>query len=206
MTEAQQEALERAAVASAPVKIHSGTARILADRYGYLAAEGDDWVITTEGRVYLDGERAAERRREVEARLSPEDRTWAKRVLAWMAAHKRLEGWTHNHESHAKHVAACDHAGVDSVPLGRWAEGAREHIEKAVRSAARCLEDFDKAANLAVDRGVGVEVTYEPEGKIPRSRREAAEAASQGSVVRLSAYRERRPGRSGGRAPRGTAA
>lgn len=205
MTTAQEEALRRAAAATEPVKIHTGTAQILADRYGYITAEGDGWIITPKGRAYINGKRAEERHREVKQRLTPEDRKWAKRVLAWMEAHERLEGWTHSHKSHAEHVAACDHAKVEPVPLGQWAEGAREHIERAVRSAARCLADFDKTAKLAVDRGVGVEVHYEAEGKVPRSRREAAAAASQGSVVNLSTYRERRPGR-GPRRPRGTAA
>lgn len=207
MTPAQEEALRRAAAATDPVKIHSGTAQILADRYGFITPDGGGWVITAEGRAFLDYERAEARRREVDRRLSPEARKWCKRVLAWMEAHERLEGWTYNHKSHAEHVVACDRAGFEPVPLGQWAEGAREHIEEVARSAARCLSDYDKAAKLAVDRGVGVEVTYKADGKIPRSRPEAAAAAAEGSgVVNLSRYRERRPGPRRPRRPRGSAA
>jgi hypothetical protein len=193
MTTAQQEALKRTAAATGPVKIHSGTARILADRYGYLMPEDTGWVITPRGMAYLAGERAEERRREVEQQLSPQDRKWAERVLAWMEAHKRFKDWSYGHKLHAKHVAACDHAGVESVALGQWADGAREYVEQAVRSAAGCLEDFDKALALAMERGVGVSISYEADEKVPRSRREAAMAACQGSVVSLSTYRERRP-------------
>jgi hypothetical protein len=193
VSEAQQEALERAAAASGPIKIHGGTARILAGRYGYLSPEGDGWVITPRGLVYLAGDRAKQHRRDVEQKLSGDNRKWAKRVLAWMEAHKRLHDWSFGHKRHAEHVAACDHAGVEPVALGQWADGAREFVEQAVRAAADCLVDFDTALAKARERGVGVSVSYEADEKVPRSRREAATAASQGSVVSLSTYRERRP-------------
>lgn len=195
MTPAQQDALAVTAASTQPVKLHSSTARILHERYGLIAPGGDGWVISPRGRAHLASERAEDRRREVEQQLSPKDREWAERVLAWMEAHKRFDRQQYGHRRYAKHVAACDHAGVDPVATGRWADGAREWVEAAVRSAANCLADFDETLKLAKDRGVGVSVSYEADEKVPRSRREAAAAASKGSVVSLSTYRERRPGR-----------
>jgi hypothetical protein len=197
MTTAQEEALARVAASSEPIKLHANTARILHERYSFIAQEGNGWVLAPGGRSYLDGEQADKRRRAVEQQLSSEDREWAERVLAWMLAHGRVDGWTYGHKSYAKHVAACDHADLDPVLVGKWADGAPEYVEQAVREAADCLTDFDAALKLAEDRGVGVNVVYSPEEKVPRSRQEATAAASDGLVVRLSTYRERRPSRSG---------
>lgn len=195
MTEAQQEALGRAAASTDPIKLHGSTARILHERYGYLAPEGGGWALTPQGRSYLAVERAEERHREAKQKLSWEDREWAKRVLAWMEAHKRFGKQQFGARRYAEHVAACDRAEIEPVAIGRWADGAREYVEQAVRSAADCLTDFDEALRRAKDRGVGVSIQYGADEKVPRSRREAAKAASQGSVVSLNTYRERRPNR-----------
>jgi hypothetical protein len=174
--------------------LHASTARILHDRFGVISREGDGWVVTPRGWALLAGERAEEKRWEVEQQLSAEDREWANRVLAWMEAHKRFDRREYTAKRYAKHVAACDRAGIDPVAVGKWADGWREWVEQAVRSAASCLEDFDERLKLAKERGVGVSVAYEADEKVPRSRREAATAASQGSIVSLSTYRARRPG------------
>lgn len=195
MTGAQQEALTRTAASTDPVKLRSNTARILHERYGFVAPEEDGWVLTPRGRAHLAGERAEERRRETEQQLSAEDRDWADRVLAWMEAHKRFRKRQYAERRYAAHVAACDHAGIAPVATGKWPDGAREYVEQAVRSAAGCLADFDKALRMAKERGVGVSIEYGADAKVPHSRRDAAAAASQGSVVSLSTYRARRPDR-----------
>lgn len=201
MTPAQDAALRRAAAATEPIPIPAGTARVLGEQCRYIVTEGDGWVITPLGRAHLAGERAHEKRSEVEGKLTREDRHWAERVEAWLKAHKRFEDDMTQYTiyRYAKHVAACDRAGVEPVLTEKWGDGAREWVEQAVRNAADCLRDFDRAMKLAADRGVGVSVDYEADAKVPRSRREAANAAASANVVSLGTYRERRPG------PRGAA-
>lgn len=198
MTPAQADALKRAAAASEPVSIPPATARILSERYGYIEAGGDSgWVITPRGRAHLASERAQARRREIEKQITRDDRRWAERVAAWLRAHKRFdddEPSSYTIYRYAEHVAACDHAGIEPVATEKWGDGAREWVEQAVRGAAQCLRDFDEALRLASDRDVGVSVSYKADEKVPRSRREAANAAASANVVSLGTYRERRPG------------
>jgi hypothetical protein len=196
MTAAQVDAVQRAAMATAPIAIPTTTARILSERYGYVKADGDGWTITPRGRTYLAGERARERRSEVEGKIGRDDRRWAERVSAWLKAHKRFKDYRTQYAvyRYAEHVAACDHAGVEPVLTEKWGDDAREWVEQAVRGAADCLRDFDEALKRAEDRGVGVTVSYEADEKVPRSRRDAARAAASANVVSLGTYRERRPG------------
>ena len=196
MTAAQTDAIRRAAVATEPVAIPTSTARILSERYGYIEAANDGWVLTPRGRAHLAGERAQVQRREAESRLTRKDRDWAERVKGWLRAHKRFHDDSPSSYAvyrYAEHVAACDHAGIEPVATERWGDGGREWVEEAVRAAAECIRDFDAALRLANDRGVGVAVSYEADKKVPRSRREAANAAASGDVVSLRTYRERRP-------------
>lgn len=201
MTPAQDAALRRAAAATEPIPIPAGTARVLGEQYRYIVAEDGGWIITPLGRAHLAGERAHKQRGEVEAKLSREDRRWAERVEAWLKAHERFEDDMTQYTiyRYAKHVAACDRAGIEPVLTEKWGDGAREWVEQAVRNAAECLRDYDEAMKRAGERGVGVSVGYEADPKVPRSRREAANAAASDSatVVSLGTYRERRPGPKG---------
>lgn len=196
MTPAQEDAIRRAAAATEPVAIPPATARILSERYGYIEAAAGGWVLTPRGRSHLAGERAQVQRREAESRLTREDRDWADRVKGWLRAHKRFDDDSPSSYAvyrYAEHVAACDHADIEPVSTEKWGDGGREWVEQAVRSAAGCLRDFDEALQLAGERGVGVSVSYEADAKVPRSRRDAANAAASGDVVSLRTYRERRP-------------
>lgn len=199
MSPAQEEALRRAAAATGPIRIPSSTARILSDRFGYVEPADDGWRITPQGRMRLAEERARARHRETEQRLSSEDRRWAERVYAWLQAHRRFKRRAIAEWLYARHVAACDHAGIDPVPeSARWTPEARAWVEQAVRVAADCLTQFDEQVAIAKARGGGVTVDYEADPKMPSSRREAARAATEGAaVVNLRTYRERRPTRGG---------
>jgi len=152
VTPAQEEAIARAAAATEPVKINAGTARILSDRYGYIAPEGDGWVLTPQGRMYLAGKRAEERYREVVLKLTPADRRWAKRVIAWMEAHKRIRDWDYAHKSHAEHVAACDHAGLEPVSIRQWADGSRRRRRRLLRSRRESAPLSPRGSRRRVER------------------------------------------------------
>lgn len=202
MTPAQREALQRAAASTEPVRVPAATARILSERYGYIEYDGIcAWTLTPKGRAYLAGERADRKRREAENQLQSADRKWASRVVAWLEAHKRFREHDYALWMYARHFAACTHAGVEPVLAGAWPDGTREWVEHTVRSAVAVLKDFDEACATAKARGVGISVSYEADEKVPRSRREAADAAAESaSVVSLRTYRERRPS-----SPRGAA-
>lgn len=194
MTAAQQEALRRAAAATEPVPIPAVTARILAERYGYIERHEDGWRLTHRGRAHLAGERAHAKHRAVEDRLTPEARAWADRVEAWLRAHRRFDRHAVGNWRYARHVAACDFDAVEPAAQGAADAVALVYVERTVRAAARVLEDFDEKLELANERGVGLTVAYETDAKIPRSRRQAAAEATEGAdVVRLAVYRERRP-------------
>lgn len=197
MSPAQREALAKVAVATEPVKLLSATARILHERYSYIEPGGDGWVLTPRGRASVNAERQRERHHEVERTLPYEARRWAERVAAWLEAHKRFTREQYEARRYAQHVAACDFAGVGPVPERVWPNEDRAYVEETVRSAVRCIEDFDAAAKTAKERGVGISVSYEANEKVPRSRRAAAAAAAEGTVVSLGKYRERRPDRGG---------
>lgn len=196
MTPAQNAALRRCAESTEPISIQAGTARVLADQYRYIEAQGDGWILTPAGHASIARQHANERRRDAERQVTHTDHEWARRVLAWLDAHDRHEIEHHVNRRYAEHVARCDHAGVEPVREGD--EHACVLIEEAVRSAVRCIHDYDEQYRLAVERGGDVAITYEADRRVPRSKAEARESARAGKVVRLSTYRERRP--SGGAA------
>lgn len=190
--------MRRAAAATGPIAIQAGTARVLGGQYGYIEEVDGGWVLTPLGRSHVEGERTAARRREAEKQLTKAGRQWANRVVAWLQAHETIlkddaPAW-YSVSTFAHHVAACDHAGIEPVSTQKWADGDQEWIEREVRGAAECLRDYDTAMRLAGDRGVGVTVSYEANAKVPRSRGDAAVAATDTNVVSLGTYRERRPG------------
>ena len=195
MSPAQSAALRRAAASTEPTAIPAATARVLAEQYRYVVAEGDGWVLTPLGRAHLAGERASERHREAESKLTVEDRRWGDRVKAWLEAHQRFNPKAFHAYRYAHHIAACDHAGIEPVATNKWADGDREFVEIEARAAAECLRDYDKEEAVARDRGVSITIEYGADDKVPRSRSEAIKAASgSANIVRLSTFRERRPG------------
>lgn len=197
MTPAQQDAINRLAVAEAarsptPVRIASATARILHERYGFIEPAGDGWKLTPRGRSTINRDRQRERHRAVEAQLLPEHRAWADRVDHWLRAHEIFE----KHflaQRYARHVAACDRAGIEPVCEEVWPNESRAYVEARTRAAARILTSFDEEREIAKLRGVGITIDYEASEKVPRSRKQAACEAADGQVVNLRMYRERRP-------------
>lgn len=200
MTPAQREAFARVAASDEPVRLPGTTARILSERYGYIARAAEGWVLTETGRASIDAEAARERRQAALATVGRADWDWADRVWAWLEAHARFADWSAGSyvaRQHVRDIAACDHAGTD-LPVVAGDEVTIEWLRGEARSAARCLSDYDEEERIARERGVGVHIHYAADEKVPQSRSEAAAKATSGNVVGLRTYRERRP--SGGAA------
>ena len=196
MTRAQQAALDGLAAGERP-RIPAGTARVLSEQYGYITLGDDGWELTPRGWAHIAGHRQEEKRSAAEAKLTPADRAWAERVWSWLTVVGEPGAW----DGHAfvlrrivEHVAACRHAGIEPVLREKLTDAAAARVYDQVEAAERILHDLDEQVALATDRGVGVTVDFAADGRVPRSRRDAAEAAQQGRVINLRRYRERRPG------------
>lgn len=196
MTAAQREALDGLAQGARP-RIAASTARVLSERYGYITPNGDGWELTPRGWAYLAKIRAQQQLSAVEAKLTPENRHWADRVEAWLKATERLNGWKgYGLWRIVRHIAACQHAGIDPAPEKMTAD-AQARLLSEIESASIILRHFDEEYELARRRGVGLTVDFQADGRVPRSRKDAAEAAATGAVIDLRTYRERRPDRQG---------
>lgn len=192
MSAAQRAALDRLAQGAQP-RIAASTAGVLSERYGYITRNGDGWELTPRGWAYLAEQRAHEQRQDIEAKLTREDRHWADRVEAWLKAHERLDGWKgYRLWLIVRHIAACQHAGIDPAPEKMTAD-AQDRLLSEIEHASRILRHFDEEYELARRRGVGLTVDFQADGRVPRSRKEAAEASKTGAVIDLRTYRERRP-------------
>jgi len=192
VTPAQREALER--LMTGPTGLRSATARAL-HRSGLIEPDGDYWKITAAGRRQVEYYRWWSAHRAVADRLTAENRDWGERVWHWLTATLEAGADVVRVMGHVRHVAACEHAGIDPGPLdpglhpdwGGWIAGT-------VRRASECLRHLDTESQLATERGVGITVDFQADPPVPRARRDAAAAAARpDGAVDLRTYRARRP-------------